>query len=222
MRLQAVRGIALSVLGSTLLLTGSRASEPSSLIAQSSEQGAGTHAIRWSGHPSQARADTQSGEQSRHLRVDVLSILEGVPDTCGGGDAMRLVVFDGDRETATHSYCSAYSFGGARLISDARGNHFVLLEHGEGRGTRATNMYLTVFELNEILNERARLLIEEPAGIAADSIYQYRVESPPGGGIILTGAWTLNTADLSPYEAGFASHRSRQILEIDTSFESRQ
>jgi hypothetical protein len=110
--------------------------------------------------------------------------------------------------------------GSARLVTDARGKHFVLLEHGEGRGSHATRMYLTVFELTAYedrgyLEERVRLLIEQPLGIHSDSIYEYRVVTPEIGGMALHGNWTMDTSVMEPWEREIAPLRNRTVLEID-------
>ena len=106
---------------------------------------------------------------------------------------MRFVVLDGRRPIATHDYCSAYTQGGAHLVSDARGQRFVLRTHSEGHGTRATNSYLTVYRLgNGSLHELRRLLIEVPIGFAANRVLDYDVSTPPPGGLVIRGEWNVD------------------------------
>jgi hypothetical protein len=186
-----------------LVLTGCEATEARSA-------GERTHTTR-AAEQSQPQPNGPPGG----LRATVAFGDREVPG-CLSGDEMTLTIREADRILFTHDYCSAYGFGVAQMVTDSRGKHFVLLKHGEGHGNRVTNMYLTVYEFDRSLDERARLLIEEPAGIGADSTYNYRVDTPRGGGIVISGSWILDSDMLSAREARFAPERSRQILEIDT------
>jgi hypothetical protein len=138
------------------------------------------------------------------------------PLDCGfSGDALVLAVSHERRLVDSVSFCSAYGISRARHLTDQRGDHFILLEHGEGHGTGATSYYLTVYRLAGVsLDERARWLSEQSAGPSGASIYSYRVETPPGGGIIITGRWTLNGQNRADDPA---LSRQRTVVAIDTS-----
>jgi hypothetical protein len=161
----------------------------------------------------------QTKQEDAPLRLVIRTGSEDIPEFCEDFDPMRLVVFEGNREILYHDYCSAYGLGEARLVTDALGKHFVLLEHGEGRGNRSTSMYLTIFELDldtrGFLNERARLLVSEPVGLYVDSTYRYDVATPARGGIRLTGNWTMAREYMHPDELRVAPVRNRMVLEID-------
>ena len=126
---------------------------------------------------------------------------------------MRLSILNQNRVIYRYNYCSEYGLGRARMVTDTRGRHYVLLEHAEGRGTRATTTYLTIYRFTDDLDERVRIPLEVPVGVQANSSYTYRLETPAGGGLILRGPWHL-TGDLVPGEQ--ASPSGRTALEIDT------
>jgi hypothetical protein len=103
--------------------------------------------------------------------------------------------------------------GDARTVTDARGDHYILLDHAEGHGTGATTGFLTVYRLDDVyLDERARLLVWSSAGPGASSDYGFRVVTPPGGGIVIRGQWTITGQS----ERSLQPPRSRTVLEIDT------
>jgi hypothetical protein len=134
-----------------------------------------------------------------------------------GIDGMRLLVLEGTRALTFLDYCSAYVLGSARAVIDRRGRRYVLLERYEGRGTRATSGFLTVYEFNGqrdgYLNERATLLKDEPTGWEATSMFHYQVETPTGGGIVIHGAWTVD-GEMRGW--GRPPDRSRTLLALDT------
>jgi hypothetical protein len=106
---------------------------------------------------------------------------------------MTLTIQEGERPLFTHDYCSAYGQGDADLITDARGQHFVLLKHSEGHGTRATGSYLTVYGFSGAsLHERQRFLTRIPAGFEANWILAYEVTAPSDGGLLIRGHWTVD------------------------------
>jgi hypothetical protein len=133
----------------------------------------------------------------------------GQREDCVYGDAMTLLVLDGQREVASHRYCSTQGIGHARMITDTRGVRYVLLEHAEGHGTHATSYYLTVFEFDDFLTERARFLIDDPI-VDGQSVYDFNVAAPPGGGIRLSGQWRVEGPAVRP------PPRRRSVYEFDT------
>ena len=151
------------------------------------------------------------------LRVVTESSERKVRD-CGNHDEMSLAVFDGSRRIFTHDYCSAYGLGTSRLVTDTRGKHYILLEHYQGRGTRASSGYLTIYGFAGDLDERARFLIRQPVDIDADLALEYGVHTPPGGGIIVSGPWTL-FGEL--HIVAEAPDRSRTLVALDTASDAR-
>ncbi len=134
-------------------------------------------------------------------------------------ETTTLAVFQGAREIDSHTYCSAYNRGGASLVTDARGGHYVLLVYGEGHGTNVTSDWLKVFRLTEgHLRERANVQVREPVGVMADHVLDYRPDTPRGGGLVLSGTWTV---DDGGSDAEFhLPERSRTVIELDTATEA--
>ena len=162
--------------------------------------------------PTQVQAKQEHGP----LRAMVRSEEEN-PEDCRNHEKMRLTVLDGTREVATRTYCSAYNLGEARVVTDATGKSYVLLQYGQGHGTRATTMYLTIYEFRNFLDERARVPIQEPVGVEADIVYEYAIATPAGGGIVLDGSWQVR-GQLRPGER--APVRRGTVLGIDTAAEA--
>jgi hypothetical protein len=161
---------------------------------------------------SRAANPTDSPEVGGRLRV----LTRRAPDDwCGRLETTRLVVLQGRREVETQDYCSAYNRGGASLVTDTAGGHYVLLVYGEGHGTHVVSDWLKVFRLTEgRLVERASLLVRTPIGTVADHVYDYNMRTPPGGGLILSGTWIVDGE-------GYADDvrlmdRSRTVIALDT------
>ena len=134
-------------------------------------------------------------------------------DACPN-DTERLAILEGERELFQHLYCSEHGWGGGRLVTDALGRHYVLLEYGEGRGNRNTSMNLSVYRFLESLDERANLVVRTPVGLEADVILDYRVETPASGGLVLRGTRRLD-GELAPGDPPIAPEATT-VLEIDT------
>jgi hypothetical protein len=132
------------------------------------------------------------------------------------GDTMRVSVHAGSRLVTTHDYCSGYSLGSAEIVTDARRRNYLLLESIMGHSSPPPSRTLTVFELTDYLYERARLLIDEPASSATRSTYEYRVATPAGGGLVISGGWTVDLDLLDPEVRDYYRHRTGTVLEIDT------
>lgn len=106
------------------------------------------------------------------------------PDPCGyPGDSMVLTIRDGKRELTSLDYCSAYGFGSATVVTDARGEHWLLREFGEGHGTNARSDYLAIYHLEELEVEYARVPISGAASSGSRWVYAYVIEKPRQGGL---------------------------------------
>ena len=112
------------------------------------------------------------------------------PD-CFWGDSMVLTVREGRGRFYSRNMCSAYSIGNARTMRDARGRAYVIVELGRGHGTHATSHFLNIFSLAGGLHERGCFSIIEPMGIGLNSVFSYRVITPPRGGLRFTGRWIV-------------------------------
>ena len=131
------------------------------------------------------------------------------PSGCGWRDDMTLVILRQGREILSEDYCSAYTRGEARVVTDATGRSYVLLEYSEGHGTGATSDFLKIFEVeDDSLTERAQLMIRSNA-----SLYDYSVGTPPEGGMIVSGRWIVD----GPHPENWrAPPRSRTVIQLDT------
>jgi hypothetical protein len=111
------------------------------------------------------------------------------PNHCGfWGDSVTLVVTQDNRPSIKYNFCSAYGKSKVlQVIKDRAGETYILLEYGEGHGTRATSTYLEVYSLKgDRLNDRGGELLDEPAAFAVDWVYTYAVVLSPRGGEKLT------------------------------------
>ena len=71
------------------------------------------------------------------------------------------------------------------LESDAKGNIFLLLRYGEGRGTNARSEFLSVYKVSPKMIEYLRVPISAPAGFLSKWFYEYRLSKPTSGGLEL-------------------------------------
>ena len=128
-------------------------------------------------------------------------------------EARTLTLREGRGRLVQERYCSAYGGGHTRVIVDARGDPYLLRTEGEGRGTRATTTYLTVYKYSEEeLDERGRFIIDQPVDFHADSVFDYQAYTPSGGGLVISGPWRID-GELS--DPRYAPARRRTTLEID-------
>jgi hypothetical protein len=143
-------------------------------------------------HSNRVQTQIQPDSSIQPARIRAIARSDRDSPACGVIDGMQLVVLEGNREVSREYYCSAYSRGRASLVTDARGEHYVLLQYSEGRGTRATTDHLRIYRLSDNdLDERADLEVRRAVGVSADQVYNYRAEAVPGGGLVVTGAWTI-------------------------------
>jgi hypothetical protein len=120
------------------------------------------------------------------LEATIRSAGDYDPHGCGfWGDSLILSVTDQGREIAEKKYCSAYAHGAARVVTDALGHPYVLLEYSEGHGTNAFTGYLVIYRLADQLIERERVRLSIGAGPASRWSYEYTAETPTGGGLRL-------------------------------------
>jgi hypothetical protein len=101
------------------------------------------------------------------------------------GDSMTLTIREGRRVVAERDICPAYNQAKARVVSDAKGVNYLLLETSEGHGTHVMQTYLEVYRLPELWTYAARTPIYGPSGILREWRYSYVVTKPRGGGLRL-------------------------------------
>jgi hypothetical protein len=84
----------------------------------------------------------------------------------------------------TQEFCSAYGIADAKIIKDTLGVNFLILKTAQGRGTHCTTEYLTIYRIENNLEELARFPVFEPAGRAANCYYDYKIKKPKDGGLL--------------------------------------
>jgi hypothetical protein len=108
------------------------------------------------------------------------------PDTkeCGGFSEDRLILkIKLDNKEIIDEFCSSYGKADANIIKDTRGFNFLILKTAHGRGTRVMTQYLTVYRIENYLEELARFPVFEPLGRLSGAYYDYKIEKPENGGI---------------------------------------
>lgn len=146
------------------------------------------------------------------LRAQLTYVPGSRPD-CQDGDGMVLTLDRGRRRVMSRNFCAALASGSARVVTDSRGRDYVLVEHAEGHGTHATSSYLSVYFFDGRLHDRGCALINQPWGFYTNSVFRYRVVTPPRGGLRLTGRWIL---DGPPRHDDPAFTRRSATFDVDT------
>ena len=99
-------------------------------------------------------------------------------------DHLDLVLKKNGETRDIHYFYSSYGKAEAKLVRDAKGAFYVLLRHGEGRGTNVRMEYMTVFKVLNKLNELIRFPLTGPAGAASQRWeYKYTLRRPKAGGL---------------------------------------
>jgi hypothetical protein len=115
--------------------------------------------------------------------AEIRTAEDGCPNSEFVDDSLELVIRDGKRQLASYVFCSSYGKSDARVVSDKRGRFYVVLTYGEGRGTNARTEYISVLPIREPIVPIATIPIEGPAGFTSRWRYDYRTETPSGGGL---------------------------------------
>lgn len=104
---------------------------------------------------------------------------------CGGFSEDSLILkIRINKKEIKQEFCSSYGITDAKIIKDMRGVNFLILKTALGRGTHCTTEYLTVFRIENNLEELARFPVYEPAGRAANCYYDYKIKKPEDGGLL--------------------------------------
>lgn len=105
------------------------------------------------------------------------------PDYPFKDDNLRMVIRDGKNMVHQLDFCSSYGRADAKIENDAKGNQYVILRYGEGRGTNARNEYLRIYRIGKKLFEFIRIPLSGPAGPASRWEYSCKLEKPEAGGL---------------------------------------
>jgi hypothetical protein len=101
-------------------------------------------------------------------------------------DSRTVIVTAEGKELTRLDFCSSYGAASADVVTDGRGKNFLLLRHGEGRGTNAVQEYLTIFTIAKDLVAYVRTPVSAGAGPQSRWHYRYRVITSARGGLRLT------------------------------------
>jgi len=118
---------------------------------------------------------------------------------------MHLSVFVEGRRIASRSFCSAYGKGSARVVTDARGRAYVLLDYSVGHGSHIASDLLAIYRVDKRLVRRGTLISRDPIGPDAEASYHYAIKMPRSGGLKFIGTLkvtgqrtALDSAPLAP------------------------
>jgi hypothetical protein len=131
-------------------------------------------------------------------------------------DGKRAVIRDGSRKITEYDFYSTFGDAKARLVTDRTGKTYLLLEYAEGRGTNATNYYLSVFLVQPELHEYMRTLIGAPASYNDLWEYKYEVSTPSRGGLRLKFHRTIDINKDNPPEKLDMPFEKDRVIEIGT------
>lgn len=105
---------------------------------------------------------------------------------CGGFSEDSLILtIKTIKEEIKKEFCSSYGKADAKIVKDAHGERYLVLKFSQGRGTNATADYLLVYRIDKNLIEYARIPISEAAGPKSRWYYDYKIEKPKQGGLII-------------------------------------
>ena len=106
------------------------------------------------------------------------------PDYPFKDDNLRMLIRDGKNLVHQLDFCSSYGRADAKIENDAKGNQYVILRYGEGRGTNARHEYLRVYKIGRKLFEFIRIPLSGPAGPTSRWEYSCKLDKPKNGGLI--------------------------------------
>jgi len=98
-------------------------------------------------------------------------------------DHLDLILKENGETRDTHYFYSSYGKAEAKIVKDAKGIYYVLLRHGEGRGTHVRSEYISVFKVVKKLNQLVTFPLNGPAGMTSDWEYKYILSMPKNGGL---------------------------------------
>ena len=125
-------------------------------------------------------------------------------------DNLKIIVNEGSKIVAEKAICSSYGDAEVAIEKDAKGIYFLLVRHGEGRGTNARFEYLSIYKLGHNLIEHARIPVSEPTSSTGKWYYDYRLTKPPSGRLLVT--LTLRVDEQKDEE--FAPADKRRTIEV--------
>lgn len=126
------------------------------------------------------------------------------------GDKVVLTITDNGKRLATKTYCTSFGESKAKLVTDARGKLYLLLEYRTGRTSEGTDDYLEVDRLDQQLKQVFQMQTVGITGPNAAFWYTHAVQTPKTGGLILT--FTLHA---SPNSKCCVPTQKKRVVRID-------
>jgi hypothetical protein len=123
-------------------------------------------------------------------------------------DHLDLVVKEYGKTITSEYFYSSYGDASANVEKDSKGNVFILLRHGEGRGTSVRKEYITVFRYGKGLDKLITFPISGFAGSRAKWEYKFKISKPKSGGLQFNLTRELSGEDPLAYP----SQKERTII----------
>ncbi len=115
-----------------------------------------------------------------------------------------------NKKEITHEFCSSYGIADAKIIKDNRGINFLIIKTAQGRGTHVTTHFLTVYRIEQYLEELARFPVYEPAGRFTNCYFDYIIKKPKDGGLLFL--LTLRIEDAAPEDAEWLPKEKKRTI----------
>lgn len=112
-------------------------------------------------------------------------------DSCPGNypfqeDNLKIVISEENRTLAEMLICSSYGKAEAVVEKDAKDDYYLLVRHGDGRGTNVRLEYLSIYKVGRDLIEHVRIPMSQPSSPTGRWYYDYRVSKPKAGGLLVS------------------------------------
>ncbi|MDA8084100.1 MAG: hypothetical protein M0024_10630 [Nitrospiraceae bacterium] len=119
---------------------------------------------------------------------------------CGGfSEDMLVLTIKRNGEEIVNEFCSSYGKADATIIKDNTGHDYLILKFAQGRGTNATSEFLSLYRIDNNFIEYVRIPISAAAGPMSRWYYDYRVEKPKQGGLLILLSRRLGGSDAEWY-----------------------
>ncbi len=115
-------------------------------------------------------------------------------------DHLDLVVKDNGKIITSSYFYSSYGVASATIELDSKGNVFILLRHGEGRGTSVRQEYITAFRYEKnSLDKIVTFPVSGFTGSGTQWEYKIKIYKPKAGGLQFKLTRRLTGDDLVVY-----------------------
>lgn len=140
-------------------------------------------------------SSTESAEPS----VEIGPSKERTTHSSFDEDHLDLILKQNDAIKDSQYFYSSYGRAHAEIVRDRQGSLYVVLRHGKGRGTHVRSEFITIYKVQNRLNQVSTFPISGPAGVESDWEYVYVIEKPTGGGLVFNLSLNVTGTDASDY-----------------------